>query len=261
MNRIVIYTAVTGDYDDLSPLIEEDEIDYICFTDNNFTGIIPKPWKQIRLPGSKFSNKDLARFCKINPHRLLPQYDKSLWIDGNIIIKGNIKKFIVDTLNSHDIASYDHWWRDKTEQELFECARSGFDPAWKLRKQLSRYSMDGYISNNFYENNVLFRNHMKSDVINMHNTWWEEYIKGGKRDQYSFTYSAYKNDVNIYSLGVHDPRVKKNIFDYKEHKRKRPFKQYVLIIINRIYIKLFSWKIAPPMRENILLKNKIKAKR
>lgn len=253
MNRLVIYTAVTGRYDDLSKIISEQGVDYICFTDYSFSGVIPSPWKQIMLPDSKLNNKNLARYCKLNPHLLLPQYEHSLWIDGNIVIKNQIKDYVLDVLSKCDVASYDHWWRDKTEQEFYECARQGFDPVWKLKKQLSTYQNDGYVSNGFFENNVLLRNHNKPRLVAMQNEWWGEYLKGGKRDQYSFTYAAFKNHVKIHSLGVHDPRIKKVYFDYKEHRRRRPINQYILLFINRCFMAITRWQVSKPTQENHLL--------
>lgn len=252
MRDLVIYTAVTGNYDNLSAVTPEDNVNYLCFTDSEFQGAIPEPWKQIVLPESKLSNKDLARYCKLNPHLLLPQYQHSVWVDGNIIIRGGIKEHALDILSINDIAAYEHWWRDKTEQEFFECARSGFDPAWKLHHQLHRYRKEKYTSLNFFENNVIFRNHMKIDVINMHELWWAEYCNGGKRDQYSFTYAAFKSNVIIKSLGTHDPRLVKCYFDYKFHKSKRPYSQYLWIIINRAYIFFTGWKVRKPLRDNKL---------
>lgn len=253
MNKLVIYTAVTGHYDDLHEILQPEEgCDYICFTDYNFDGNIPKPWSHIRLPDSKLKNKDLARYCKLNPHLLLPQYSSSIWVDGNIIIKSDIYMFAMKVLEENNIASYQHWGRDSTEQEFYECSRFGFDFAWKLKKQNERYKRDGYISSDFYENNVIFRNHMKDSVILMHQIWWNEYCTGGKRDQYSFTYAAYKSSENIFSLGVHDPRVVKKYFDYQEHAKKRPLMQTILKIINRVYIAVIKWKVPPSKRKNLL---------
>lgn len=253
MKNIVIYTAITGGYDDLKSVFQENGFDYICFTDYNFNGSVPSPWLHIRLPLSKLSNKNLARYCKLNPHKLLPQYDSSIWIDGNINIKSSIYDFTTSILSEHDVATYDHWWRDKTEQEFYECARVGFDSAWKLRAQCKRYYDNGYSSTNFYENNVIFRNHMKNKVIKMHEIWWNEYLRGGKRDQYSFTYASFKANQEIFSLGVHDPRVTKKYFDYNHHVSKRPLKQYFMMIVNLIYMKLSFWKVSVPSRANLLL--------
>lgn len=253
MKKLVIYTAVTGSYDNLNAVNEPENIcDYICFTDYKFSGNIPKPWRHIRLPPSSLKNKDLARFCKLNPHLLLPQYSSSVWIDGNITIKNKISNFVLNVLNEHNIASYQHWGRDSTEQEFYECSRYGFDFAWKLKKQIERYEADGYVSVDFFENNVIFRNHMLENIIKMHNIWWSEYWRGGKRDQYSFTYSAFKVNESIFSLGEHDPRVVKKFFDYQGHAKKRPILQTFIKIINRVYIFFSGWRVALSKRKNLL---------
>lgn len=255
MDKIVVYTAVTGSYDDLQPVCcVESCFDYICFTDYDFSGKVPSPWKHIRLPKSSLDNKDIARYCKLNPHKLLPMYASSIWIDGNISIKCEIANLAKDILASSDVASYQHWWRDATEQEFYECARYGFDFAWQLKSQLQRYYKEGYRSVDFFENNVIFRNHMKQSLILMHDIWWSEYLQGGKRDQYSFTYAAYKAGVHIRSLGIHDPRINKIYFDYFQHAKKRPFKQNIIKIINRIYIFATQWRVSEPKRENALAK-------
>ncbi|MDK7031538.1 DUF616 domain-containing protein [Klebsiella grimontii] len=255
MEKIAVYTAITGSYDDLKPVLcIEPSFDYICFTDYDFKGKIPAPWLHIRLPKSSLVNKDVARYCKLNPHKLLPMYTSSVWIDGNISIKSEISNLVIGVLTSSDVASYQHWGRDATEQEFYECARCGFDYAWQLKAQLQRYYDDGYSSADFFENNVIFRNHMKPSLIMMHDIWWLEYLKGGKRDQYSFTYAAYKAGVIIKSLGMHDPRIKKMFFDYSQHAKNRPLKQTIIKIVNRLYIMATRWRVSESKRENALAK-------
>lgn len=61
---------------------------------------------------------------------------------------------------------------------------------------------------------------MLENIIKMHNIWWSEYWRGGKRDQYSFTYSAFKVNESIFSLGEHDPRVVKSSLITKVTQRK-----------------------------------------
>ncbi|UPR28433.1 hypothetical protein IS519_09410 [Vibrio crassostreae] len=249
----VVYTAVTGCYDDLRSVVNPcSSIDYVCFTDYAFSGCIPKPWIHVRLPPTDLSNKSLARFCKLNPDYLLPGYEESLWIDGNIGVTGNLIE-LFNSLKPYKVAAYDHWWRDKTEQEFFACARHGFDWAWQLKSQSRRYYLDGYTSDNFYENNVVYRKHMLSDVISMHRIWWNEYVQAGKRDQYSFTYSAFKVGIKIHSLGLHDPRLVGNYFSYHAHSTSnRGILNIVRKVVNRSYIIASRWSVDSPIRTNSL---------
>ena len=84
---------------------------------------------------------------------------------------------------------------------------------------------------------------MRGNVVRMHEFWWLEYIQGGKRDQYSFTYSAYRININILSLGVHDPRITKAFFDYSKHKVNCTGKKiFFTKRVNRLYIFFSGWK-------------------
>lgn len=242
--RIIVYTMITGNYDSVQPVIHHNTaIDYICLTDSKFKGIVPKPWKHMRLPPSSLNFKDLARFCKIHPHLLFPQYEQSVWVDGNISICGNIKELVDSSLLESNIALYDHWGRNNIFQESIECALIGHDYAWTLHKQMKKYKREGFKSTSLYETNVLIRRHCKNSVIKSMQYWWEEYETGGKRDQYSFTYSVAKAGESILSLGQHDPRLIQEFFKYHQHKinTSKSVKLIFKRLINRIYIAVTGW--------------------
>lgn len=80
----VVYTAVFGDYDAISPVDPNWGCDFICFTDNPevvSTGWIVKLVK-IHNEGAQYTNRRL----KILAHEYLKDYAESLYIDGNIEI-------------------------------------------------------------------------------------------------------------------------------------------------------------------------------
>jgi len=221
-NRIVVYTAVTGGYDKLKAVCcLEDNIDYICITDSSFSGTIPSPWLHVVIPESKLSNKDLARYCKIMSHKLLPQYDISIWIDGNISIKGSMLNLIKDEFKEELVASYEHWGRKSVYDEMQECLKIGHDFYWTLRKQANFYKSKNFFSDVLFENNVIIRRNTDSKVIKMNEEWLSQYQTFGKRDQYSYTYAAFIANVNIKCLGEHDPRFVKRFFNYHCHKNKK----------------------------------------
>jgi len=95
MNKIVCYTCITGNYDRLlDPLVVPSNIDFICFTDNwhQFSNV----WQIRSVPKdlNELSNVKRQRIVKICPHRYLSEYDISIWVDGNICIKGNLNKLL-----------------------------------------------------------------------------------------------------------------------------------------------------------------------
>ncbi len=88
-NKYVIYTVITGGFDELKqPAVIDGRFDYVCFTDND-NGNIRKDdgvW-QVRFFDFQTANPRLkSRYPKVFPDKLLPGYDASLYIDGNIQI-------------------------------------------------------------------------------------------------------------------------------------------------------------------------------
>ena len=86
----VIYTAITGKYDNLQePEYIPKGYDFICFTDHkiNKSNSI---WNIKHILPLYNDNTRVARKYKILPHRFLPEYDLSIWIDGNFIIKDGV---------------------------------------------------------------------------------------------------------------------------------------------------------------------------
>jgi len=86
MNQFVIYTVQVGDRDEVrQPEIIDPRFDYILFSDQHI-GEQLGVW-QVR--GFDYQNDDptiRSRYPKILPHRLLSDYDASLYIDANISI-------------------------------------------------------------------------------------------------------------------------------------------------------------------------------
>ena len=83
--KVAVYTCITGGYDSLKdPLVVNKDVDYICFTDN--ARLNSNVWKIRSIPEElkMLSNVKKQRIVKICPHRYLPEYDVSVWIDGNI---------------------------------------------------------------------------------------------------------------------------------------------------------------------------------
>lgn len=118
---------------------------------------------------------------------------------------------------------------------MIECAKIGYDSIFILLKQMKQYGNEGFISNELYETNVLIRDHTNSTISEFSKIWWEQYMQYGKRDQYAFTYAAWKSGLNIHNLGRHDPRFIKKYFSYFPHKNGKSIKLYrIKQLINKI---------------------------
>ena len=193
----VIYTCLFGDIDYL-PTAPTDvaSANAICFTDNLDQDA--KGWELRSIPNICESDpRRLSRFAKILPHRLLAEYDVSLYLDCNVRIKRDVS----------DLFELDDLWVVPKHPER-ECIFLEESKAvlklqkdyniMQLMNQLLRYKLDG-MPNYFglTENNFIIRKHNDNNVIEFCEEWWKEYINGSPRDQISFPYVAWKTNFKF----------------------------------------------------------------
>ena len=199
----VIYTTIIGKYDILEePSFIPEGYDFICFTDQK----INKPnsiWKIRQVLPLYKDNTRTARKYKILPHRFLPEYDISIWTDGNELVVGDINKLQEKYLKDKNMAIYNHMSCWDKRDCVYEEAKAIFNLGnqnnnWKddpsiITKQMERYVNEQYPPNNgLIVSGVMFRKHNKKDVIDCMETWWTELKYGSRRDQLSFNYAAWK---------------------------------------------------------------------
>ena len=78
-SRIVVYTAITGDYDELrTPLVLSDDITYVCMTNNR--DMKSDVWNMEYINDDTLDNVHLARHIKMNPHLFFSDYETSVWV-------------------------------------------------------------------------------------------------------------------------------------------------------------------------------------
>lgn len=108
MNKICLYTAITGSYDNLKDIkYKEDSIDYICFTNNK--NIKSDTW-QVRYIDEDLDNLTLARKIKIIGYKYLTNYDITIWIDGAFQLQQPVTNYLNDLceLDKYDLVYINH---------------------------------------------------------------------------------------------------------------------------------------------------------
>lgn len=209
----VIYTAIFGDYEPLlDPKIINENLDYICFTDN--PNLESKVWNIKLIPdfiddfhfkdnnGNEISFLDLdytrqARAIKILPHKFLKEYDFSIWVDAGFLIVGDVIKY-VNRYTKKDFLCISHSVRHCLYDEAEEVLRLNMDDNDLILKQIEKYKNENYPKNNgLIESGVLFRRHNSTKIISTMEDWFDEIINFCKRDQLSFNYVAWKNNLDF----------------------------------------------------------------
>ncbi len=226
--RRVVYTAIFGGKDKLiEPQVVPDNIDFVCFTDQDFSSSV---WSVRKVKPEISDSRLQAKLFKILPHKFLPDYDVSVWVDGNVLVRGDVNQLIDKYLvNGNAIAFFDHRnlqpdSRGCIYQEaeaLIEMAKRGKvkDDPDIVKKQISDYRQQGYPDDNgLIVGGVILRKHNLPEVIEVMEKWWEEINKYSIRDQLSFNFVAWKCKMNFVYI---DGNMRDNgFFKLYPHKEK-----------------------------------------
>lgn len=194
----VIYTCITGAYEDACAHVYIDDTwDYVMFTDNPYLlGLRRYTHWQIRpLAFNKLTNVKNARWHKINAHKLFPNYDISLWVDGNIVIMKpeffhRINKFI---MRKDKVCIPLHPERTCIYDEADTIKKLKLDNKSTVDKEMSVLSRSGYPRNiGLNETGIMLRRHNDTAVQHMQRRWWYMVKNYSRRDQLSYNWVAWR---------------------------------------------------------------------
>lgn len=187
--RLVVYTALFGNYDDLFlPSREQVQgCDFVIFTDQ--PNVLP-PWRRGDVSYASPSKSKRNRFYKLLPHRLFPHHEWSLYLDANIDIEMNPIEFLERYRNlGPDFFVFRHPSRTSIVEELAACIDMKKSDAEQMVRQVAHY-LNGGLRHSFplTENNVLLRRHSEPRLVDLGEAWWDEVRSKSGRDQLSLPY-------------------------------------------------------------------------
>lgn len=131
---------------------------------------------------------------KICPHRYLGGYDVSVWVDGNIKVIGDIRRFVEEyDLSKTPLYTRIHPSRNCIYAEAEAIVEAGKDTPDAIEEIIRRYKEEGYPKKiGLAETNVLLRRHNSAKCVLFDNAWAAEVLLHSHRDQMSFNYAAWK---------------------------------------------------------------------
>ncbi|MBO4700234.1 MAG: glycosyltransferase [Alphaproteobacteria bacterium] len=229
-NDGVIYTCITGDYDDLiQPSCINKNYDYILFTDN--AKYIKKKnvgvWKVRPLAFNKGGLAEINRWHKFHPHILFPDYQTSIYIDANINVKTAKLFDDIDKIPDGAVLSVPkHYKRDCIYEEIDAVAHYELDTDENLRRYKAFLGKEKFPAHyGLGENNVIWRRHHDKKCIKVMTDWWDVLQKYSKRDQLGLFYVLWKNKLKIPYLSDVNYRIDTVNFEFCGHKKKNPGKK------------------------------------
>lgn len=188
MNRTAIYTCITGGYDRLLQPAAADGFDFICFVGpGEKTVERDGVWEIRELDGGLAATAAaLSRWPKLNPHKALPEYEWTLWIDANICICDS--SFYGQVVAAEDGGApwtgFRHPFRDDAYEEAWRCYandRISFRQAVSIVRFLRAEGLPRHAG--MLENNVILRRSLDGAVVSVDEMWWDMYLARSARDQ------------------------------------------------------------------------------
>jgi GT2 family glycosyltransferase len=182
--KIVFYTAIFGKYDNLLlPEIINPDIEYVCFTDRprNDYGV----WQIRSLPYYHPDPTRIARWAKTHPHELFPNHDIAVWLDANIILKGDVWKYIEQVRGGGGhLGLVSHPHRACFYEEAEACKRLKKDSAAAIDNQVDHYKRNGLpVNQPVYETGFMVVQLRRAEAVAALQMWWQQIERFSRRDQ------------------------------------------------------------------------------
>lgn len=195
-SELVVYTAIFGYYDILKdPQFINKNICYVCFTDNPM--LTSNVWKIIYVEKKFEDNNRCAKEFKIKPYLFLNDFKYSVWVDANVIIKVDLFKFFINECGASGITFPLHNERNCIYKEAKICLKLNKDKSHLILKQMEKYRNEQYPEENeLIMGRLILRKHNEESVKKLMESWWHEIENGSRRDQLSFNYVSWKNNIN-----------------------------------------------------------------
>ena len=213
---VVVYSCLIGGYDQIASFPKQIGFDYILYTDQkvlntNWT-VLPIPKEVNEMPLTPVKKQ---RYIKTHPHVFFKNYELSIYIDANYIIKGDLEDFLINTLNPLDKIYITHLQFGKTPEKAIQNAIDKKLDNKDLLKQIkARYPYQMLNKAGIVNAGLIVRKHNDEGCIKLMEKWWEEIEKYSHVDNFSFNYAAYETGVRFLYISY---QFTLDYFDHSKH--------------------------------------------
>jgi hypothetical protein len=186
--RRVVYTCLFGFSEHFNDFAyQRDDIDFVCFTDD--PGLRSEFWTMRLVRRRDLDPARMAKRIKGLPHRFLPAYDFSLYVDNTVRLKVAPAQLFDELLapSRSPLVCFRHPERDCVYQEAEEVIALAFDDPERVHEQMRVYRQRGYPEHNgLAKTAFLLRRHRDAGLAPVLERWHEQVLRHSKRDQLSF---------------------------------------------------------------------------
>ncbi len=214
--KIAVVTVNIGEIDDVKPIPSQSVgYDYFCFTESN-----------IPFPMSGLDNRMKAKYLKTQLHRVLPDYDMYIYLDGRVevVSEGFVKEFTDALIDEWELVCCPHNDRDNVYEEIEYIIAAIEDGKEYLKVRYGHQDMQSE-ANFFRKQNIgndcrLLRATVFGISNNYHTNkvmdeWWAKCCEYTNFDQAMFSYIAHINFTG--KKGVKLIESDNEFFKYNKH--------------------------------------------
>lgn len=203
MGKTIIYTCIVGNYDELrQPQVLDERFEYLCFVRRG-AKITEKmgAWTVVELGYDNANPAILARYPKLNPHKVLPKdCDYSVWLDGDVCITSQEFYEVILSKEASGVlwSGLRHPLRDCAYEEIcasFEAGKEKLGPLRRAAKFLRKELFPHHAG--LFENSVILRKHGDGAVKKLAKLWWKLFLRYAHRDQIFLPYCMNVNGMTM----------------------------------------------------------------
>lgn len=198
--KIAVYTCIVGDYDDLKePLSVSTECDYFVISDRKPMQKTIFQYIDIKdfVPNYIEDNTRKNRYCKINAHKIFPNYRYSIYFDGNFQLNRSIIE-LIDRLPKTRITAFCNNFWESIYREMMSVLQNKRDEKERIMKQAEKYWLEGMPEDfGSVMCGIMIREHNNPICKTIMEEWWQQLENFSRRDQLSLPYVLWKNGYSI----------------------------------------------------------------
>jgi hypothetical protein len=202
-SRMIIYSCITNGYDEIPDEHYYDpDIQYVMFTD----GTVEKkgPWEFREIPCDHPCHRRRSAFVKINPHKVFPKGERTVWLDGCYVMTERYAEQCKNYFEQAPFTIMRHCEKFSYLDEVLEgfmASMNTWDDQILITKTIKElgYNFKQYCSPVLAS---IWRT-MNDEYEEFGDLWWKYSLIGPNRDQISFDTARQltKMELNIIEDG------------------------------------------------------------
>jgi len=204
MTRRALFTAITGNYENLNelPAVARGKMDAFCFTDD--PNVSSKTWTVV-VVDSPFPLDPIRsqRFFKILRHEILRDYDETLYIDNSVLLKVDPNQLLDDWLAGAELAMPEHSFRADIHEEFDAVVEHRLDSRDRVLEQRTHYVelySDALARKPLW--NALIARKNTDTVASFERLWFDQILRYSRRDQLSAPIAAHISRVRLNRIEI-----------------------------------------------------------